>query len=295
MWWLVAAAGWASTFDDHDPRRFYMARSSPERSVRAASRAVVWFEEGTGFVVSARGHVLTTGHVAELEGSDTEVRLPNGRWVDLTLVDREPALDVALYRRTEPVPTSSWIQLRATPASAGEPVAVIGNPSRMSIRVSFGEVVATTLRVSHPAPPPVIGYSAVAWWGSSGSPVIDTEGRAVAMHWGWERSPDKPFAGVPVERLLGGFPALADATSGCPDPEGRLTTRLQATDRGLRAVVAGPRACVTRIRAVTWVNRDGQAVATSEAWGGRAWVAGPRPLSAQLRMDAGHQLELRPR
>lgn len=294
---LLALVGFsrAGTFDEHDPRRFYLALSSPEPVVRSAARAVVWFERGTGFVVSAQGHVLTTEQVAQLEGSTTEGRLSNGRWVDLEYVGGDAELDVALYRRAEPVPAPAWIDLRVTPVEAGERVAVIGNPDGMPLRVSFGQVVDARLRMVRTDGPPAIGYSAVAWWGSSGSPVIDDRGRAVGVHWGWERWHDQPFAGVPMQRILTAFPALADVVSGCPEPARALRTRMVVTARGLRATLTGSRACLERIREVVWVDDDGREMPGTADRRGRAWVRGRRPFRARVRLEAGHEVEVRAR
>lgn len=291
MWWLmVSAAAVAGTFEEHDPRRFYLARSCEEPVVREAAQAVVWFEQGSGFVVSPHGHVLTTQHVADFEGQRTEIRLPNGRWVDLEYVGGDKWLDVALYRRVEPVPVGHYIPLRTAPVRRGESVAVLGNPANLPIRVSFGTVLETQLRATAPGAPPTIGYTAATWWGSSGSAVIDRKGRAVGVHWGWDRAAGQPFAGVPMSHILRRFGPLADAVSGCPDPEGALTVALAVTAQGLRAELNGPERCTRRIRSVVWVNRDGAEVAASRRSRGRARVQGPRPLQARVRLDAGHEV-----
>ncbi|MBX2801302.1 MAG: serine protease [Myxococcales bacterium] len=289
----VATMGlaWAGTFDVHQPGRFYKALSSPEPVVRNAARSVVVFERGTGFVVSRTGHVLTNFHVAELEGAATSVVLSSGRSVDMRLVAANARFDVALYRRTEPLPATSWIELRADPVRRGESVAVIGNPDGMPLRVSFGEVVDTSLAVATEDHPPSIGYTAATWWGSSGSPVVDREGRAVAVHWGWDRYGDQPFAGVPLHQVLGGFPELTDALSACPEPARSLTMSVVRSGARFLAELEGPRACLERLVQVHWVDALGARTRGRARRRGRARVW-PPPVEALVGLEAGQTVRV---
>lgn len=295
MWWIVCGLAWAGTFGSKEPGRFYRALSSKEPVVRAAARAVVHFERGSGFVVSPEGHVLTNFHVARLEGEQTAAVMASGRWLGLELIASHPALDVALYRRTEPVPTSSWIELRSTPPRQGEPVAVIGNPAGLTLRVSYGVVVDPALSDLAMGDADLVGYSAATWWGSSGSPVIDLRGRAIAVHWGWDRWQQRPFSGVSTHDLLSAFPELADVVSGCPEPDEVFALRVRRVGWHMRARLVGPEACLARIESVEWIDAHGGSVAGEPRRRGRARWEGAPPVEARVSLEAGRRLSVQER
>lgn len=295
MWWVGCGLALAGSFGTHEPGRFYKALSAEEAVVRDAARAVVHFERGSGFVVSPEGHVLTNFHVSRLEGTRTAAVLASGRWLELELVATEPELDAALYRRAEPISTPSWIELRATPPQPGEQVAVIGNPAGLSLRVSYGVVVDPARWERAAGTPGTVGYSAATWWGSSGSPVIDFDGRAIAVHWGWDRWANDPFAGVPTHALLAGFPALADVVSGCPEPGEALRLHVRRVGWRMRAHLVGPEACLSRIAGVQWIDAHGTAISGEPRRRGRARWEGAPPVEAQILLEAGQRLSVRRR
>jgi V8-like Glu-specific endopeptidase len=79
----------------------------------------------------------------------------------------------------------------------GEEVAVVGNPGRPGVLVSFGEVVAVDVVADGR---PALTYSAPTGWGSSGSAVLTARGEVVGVHraWGWGPGFEGNFIGVPV-------------------------------------------------------------------------------------------------
>jgi S1-C subfamily serine protease len=135
----------------------------------------------TGIVWSSDGHILTTSHSVEHEGS-IQIGLPNGRSVPAELVGRDPSTDVALLRADAPGLTP------LAPASldgvkVGHLVVALGHPGRTT-RATLGIVSALGegwrthaggrieryLETDADLPP-----------GFSGGPLVDTQGRFLGL------------------------------------------------------------------------------------------------------------------
>jgi S1-C subfamily serine protease len=163
----------------------------------AAAEAVVSFRIGTGFLVSADGAILTNHHVAQSFGREGVVYLDDGSdappgLLAVTLERSDATLDLALYR----APTGAalpWIALREEPVAVGEAVCMLMNPLARGERAGLGTITGLPRMVQGI---PSFRYDAPSMWGASGSPVVDTSGRLVAVHWGWRDGVDY---GVPVD------------------------------------------------------------------------------------------------
>ncbi|EDM79822.1 protease, Do family protein [Plesiocystis pacifica SIR-1] len=214
---IPAAA--AADFHDYTLGDFYSLAKVEESVVHDSSEAVVRFPTASGFFVDPDGLILTNHHVYESFGDSGRVWR---RWVgdgseqalEVELVTRDREHDVALYRVTDPAKAGPFpfLELRDTPVHHGEAVFVLGHPRGKPLRASFGTILADELTIGGR---PSIEYSAQTWWGSSGSPVIDEQGRAVAIHWGWDSKgvSNGRLTGVPAVKItdLPGFTALGRA------------------------------------------------------------------------------------
>jgi hypothetical protein len=304
---LSAPDALAGSFGDHRLGEFYPIEHVQEAAAHRVSDAVVYFGGSTGFIVDARGYVLTNDHVREVFGRSGTVRRAyteagSAESLRVELVFSDSRHDVALYRIKSDGRAFPTIEIDARRPSIGEPVFVVGHPHSRSQQVSFGTVLADGLEISGR---PSLEYSAQTWWGSSGSPVLDADGRAIAIHWGWDEHgvSNGRLTGVPFHQLakleplrpyLGGTPSSAApsrSTQRCDDPEAwSLRTELVARDRTrnasgrgldqLRVHAVGPQDCAV----------DGVAFqlhpSFSEPW---QWSEGRRPLRLRAwgRFDAG--------
>lgn len=284
----------AAGFSDYQLGEFYPLAEVDEAVVHEASAALVRFPNATGFIVDPDGLILTNHHVYESFGERGTVWR---RWIGdgseqaltIELVRKDPSHDVALYRVLGEHGPLPFIALRETAVVRGERVFVLGHPSGDPLRASFGKVLADGLTI---AGRPSIEYSAQTWWGSSGSPVLDSQGRAVAIHWGWDSkgSSNGRLTGVPATLLLGlsGFEALADDDDGCEADGWSLSATLvdaqakqNAGGRWLDRVKLRPvhddRQCRAAIASVTYrlhpsfanpvVRVDEGAALTIHSWG----------------------------
>jgi hypothetical protein len=203
----AAAVGW----NDYQLGEFYDVATIQDAAIRRAAKGVVFFGNATGFFVSPEGHVLTNFHVAQTFGSTGSVYV---EWTDagyrqrvqLSLVTYSERYDMALYKaRGSGFP---YIPVRVSPGPRrGEDVFIVGHPNSRSQEVSFGRILATGHTI---AGRPSVEYSAQTWWGSSGSPVCDRAGNAVALHWGWdaEGTSTGRLAGVPLDLMAAAVPEM---------------------------------------------------------------------------------------
>jgi S1-C subfamily serine protease len=226
---LIPHAADAASFRDYKLGEFYALSEVDESIVHEVSPAVVRMSGATGFLIDPRGYVLTNHHVYESFGREGEAyrqwtERGTSETLTLRLVAKDRERDVALYLITNVDGPHPYIKTRATPARPGESVFVLGHPKGDPQRASFGRVLADELNISGR---PSIEYSAQTWWGSSGSPVLDSQGQAVAIHWGWDAEGESNgrLTGVPMHEVLA-LPAFAEvltqgpgAAPRCADPK----------------------------------------------------------------------------
>lgn len=198
-----------ASFLDHEDRVFYEP-SDVEPELGAAADAIADFGGGTGFVISPSGWILTNHHVAEQFGEVGWVSLgwdgEDSRPAKVHLAHSRPDLDLALYKTQ--AGELAWLPLREVAPVKHEPVAVIGHPGGEPVRISYGKVLTAELEARGV---PSIEYDAQTNWGSSGSPVLDANGRVIAVHWAWDASGQWNgwMLGVPMSQALSDWPELS--------------------------------------------------------------------------------------
>jgi len=208
---LLAVTASAVDWNDAELGQFYPVAEAEETELAEASAAVVWFGNATGFLVSPDGYILTNHHVYTSFG---DLGTVTRQWVgqidaelmDVELVVANAAYDVAVYKVASGG-KHPWIPIRTSTPEVGERVAVIGHPYSRTQQVSYGRVLADDLIIGGN---PSVEYSAQTWWGSSGSPVVDTDGRALGLHWGWDSDgkSNGRLTGIPFDQMVRGVPEV---------------------------------------------------------------------------------------
>ncbi len=138
---------------------------------------------GSGFLVSARGRLLTNHHVTE-GARRLEAVLPSGETREATLLGRDPHTDLAVLEIEKP---DADPLLLAPPGDlrVGEMVLAMGSPFGLAGSVSLGIVsgLGRSLRSgSGRLIENVIQTDAPLNPGNSGGPLVDMRGRAVGVN-----------------------------------------------------------------------------------------------------------------
>jgi S1-C subfamily serine protease len=157
---------------------------------------------GSGFLVSGDGYVATDFHVIDGAPRVRAVFADEHRADVIGVVAYDVEEDVAVVALAKDV--YPYLALSPTPPHEGDEVTVIGSPRGLSGSISTGIVSAM-----RKAGPKLGGISYASWTlqisapispGSSGSPVLDSEGRVIGLAVGTESGQALNFA-VPASSL----------------------------------------------------------------------------------------------
>ena len=185
--------------NDFEPAAIYRSRSAGVVTVYAYFDKQPLEEhatQGSGFVVSKRGEILTSAHVVTTAGSGERnpdgatrvyVAFSDGDRVPATLVGWDLYDDVAVLRvqaqahSLEPVPLAD-----SSRVVVGEPVAAMGSPFGNQNSLAVGIVSATQRSIdaltSDFTVPDAIQTDAPITHGNSGGPLFDARGRVIGIN-----------------------------------------------------------------------------------------------------------------
>jgi 2-alkenal reductase len=185
---------------DFNPARIYAARANGVVTIYALFDEQVHpsgASQGSGFVVSADGLILTNSHVitsaGESESQDVAVartvyvQFRDGERVPAKVVGWDPFTDVAVVRvargahSLKPLPLGDSARV-----VVGEPVAAIGSPFGNESSLSVGVVSATNRSISSLTSDynvvDAIQTDAPINRGNSGGPLFDSRGRVIGVN-----------------------------------------------------------------------------------------------------------------
>lgn len=136
--------------------------------------------EGTGFLVSRTGHLLTAAHV--LEGHKTATVWLDGTRYEADLIDQDAKNDLAMLKlRTDtPLTVAPLSFSREAALSLGSDIYTVGHADTRaeSARLSKGMVSALA---SHDGSDRHVQFSSDRRLGSSGAPLLNADGAVVGM------------------------------------------------------------------------------------------------------------------
>jgi 2-alkenal reductase len=181
-----------------DPARLYQRRAAGVVTIFAFfgdQRVATQAQQGSGFVVSPRGYVLTSSHVITNAGDGQTVSPASHVYVQFADRDRAPAkvvgwdvfddvgvLKVDLHDHSvAPVPLGD-----SASVLVGEPVAAIGSPFGNADSLATGVVSAVHRSIdsltSRFSVPDAIQTDAPINHGNSGGPLFDARGRVIGIN-----------------------------------------------------------------------------------------------------------------
>ena len=183
------------TGNDFEPARIYEARSSGVLTVESFfDSAERHAAQGSGFVVSEEGHVLTSAHViTNAVGSDRPrgadrvyVGFKDGDRVPARIVGWDVYDDVGVLRVDPDAHSLSPVPLGdSSRVVVGEPVAAMGSPFGNEDSLAVGVVSATGRSIealtSRYLVTDAIQTDAPITHGNSGGPLFDARGRVVGI------------------------------------------------------------------------------------------------------------------
>lgn len=165
-----------------------LVEASLSELVKNAQRAVVTvitynkgrkvLNQGTGFFVDKRGHLITNFHV--LKGAyDAGVRTYDGKEYPIKLVVSENEdFDLAEVLVDIPERSVQWVKVTKVLPNVAEPIFVIGSP--MGLEQTVSEGIVSAIRAI-PNVGKVFQICAPISPGSSGSPVINMKGEVIGV------------------------------------------------------------------------------------------------------------------
>ncbi|MEV6689932.1 trypsin-like peptidase domain-containing protein [Micromonospora sp. NPDC051196] len=143
--------------------------------------------EGSGFIVSADGHVITNDHVVAGGTGKASVIFNDGSTASATVVGQDEESDIAVIKVTRsglrPVEFGDSDAL-----AVGDPVLAIGSPLSLANTVTAGIVSALdrTMQAGEPGGPTryyaAIQTDAAVNHGNSGGPLVDAAGRVIGVN-----------------------------------------------------------------------------------------------------------------
>jgi 2-alkenal reductase len=183
-----------------DPARIFAQRSGGVVTIFAyfgdPSSQDTQIAQGSGFVISPRGYILTNSHVITNAGEGASVHAADRLFVEFSDGDRAEAKivgwdlydDVGLVRvdaranRLSPVPLGD-----SAAVVVGEPVAAIGSPLGNENSLAVGVVSAIhrsikALTVERYKVVDAIQTDAAITHGNSGGPLLDARGRVIGIN-----------------------------------------------------------------------------------------------------------------
>ncbi|OJT19935.1 peptidase S1 [Archangium sp. Cb G35] len=149
---------------------------------RGRGREQIRQGSGSGFIIDAKGLVLTNNHVVE-GAVAIRVRLDDGRSFDAEIVGTDPLTDVALIRLKGKVENLQTVKLGDSDAlRVGDWVVAIGNPFGLASSVSSG-ILSARARDIHSGPyDDFLQTDAAINPGNSGGPLFNLKGEVVGIN-----------------------------------------------------------------------------------------------------------------
>ena len=141
--------------------------------------------EGTGFVLTRNGDIVTADHVVSGAGT-IRVKFKDGTTAKATLVGADPSTDTAVIRVSVPATRLAPLTLAdSTKIVPGQGVVAIGSPFGLVGSITAGIVSAVGRDIQAPngyTIPNAIQTDAPINHGNSGGPLIDSSGQVVGIN-----------------------------------------------------------------------------------------------------------------
>jgi S1-C subfamily serine protease len=143
------------------------------------------YSQGSGFIYSNDGYILTNYHVIE-DAEEITVTFTNGNITEATIVGSDPYSDIAVLKVNRPSETLTPVVLGNSSALiVGELVVAVGNPYGLSGTITAGIISQVGRELSSPGGYniiDVIQLDAAINPGNSGGPLVNMRGEVIGIN-----------------------------------------------------------------------------------------------------------------
>jgi serine protease Do len=136
--------------------------------------------QGSGFLISADGYVVTNHHVAD-KADEIEVMFENDEKYKATVVGSDARTDLALLKLKTDKTFSNYLEFADTPPRVGDWVLAVGNPFGLGGTVTAG-IVSALARDIGTGPYEFLQIDAAVNRGNSGGPAVNLDGKVVGVN-----------------------------------------------------------------------------------------------------------------
>lgn len=137
--------------------------------------------QGSGFIISADGYVVTNNHVVKNARGDVSLTLDGGKTVNAKVIGTDEKTDLALLKINE-AGTYPFVEFGSTAPRVGDWVVAIGNPFGLGGTVTAGIVSARGRDIGAGPYDDFLQIDAPVNRGNSGGPTFDTSGHVVGVN-----------------------------------------------------------------------------------------------------------------
>lgn len=183
--------------------------SAERMAVRIRNVGCDALSTGSGFAIDS--HTVVTNRHVVADSAILQVSTYDGRDIQVSGASTASLADLAVLRTTEDLPSQQ--QLSDVDPQVGDPVTVVGYPLGGQLTVTSGRVIGATTDPLHESLGEVLVTDAPVEPGSSGSAVLDSEGRVIGVVYA-KNAADQSYI-VPVSTLRD---MLSDDTAFSPVP-----------------------------------------------------------------------------
>ncbi|MBI3275810.1 MAG: Do family serine endopeptidase, partial [Methylocystis sp.] len=155
--------------------RFFKRFGEPD-----GRRKHVTLAQGSGFIITADGYVVTNNHVVE-HASEVEVSLDNGEVLPAKLIGTDKRTDLALLKISNGN-NLTHVDWSTSAPRVGDWVIAVGNPFGLGGTVTAGIVSARGRDIGAGAYDDYIQIDAPVNRGNSGGPTFDTRGGVIGVN-----------------------------------------------------------------------------------------------------------------
>jgi serine protease Do len=166
--------------------------------------------EGSGFVISQDGYIVTNNHVVE-DMDEIIIRFIDGDELAAKIVGRDPKTDIALLKVDPGIKSLATIALGDSDiVRPGDWVVAIGNPFGLAHTVTAGIVSAKHRRdvMNRQSYEDFIQTDAAINPGNSGGPLIDLDGRVIGINTAIRSNANTIGFSVPINQAKQILPQL---------------------------------------------------------------------------------------